>query len=210
MKKFFTLLLIALMSASVAAAENHTTININTTPEKQIAQSGPTSTKKERKVHALEVEIGVGVAMGADNLKFDKTKAGFNALAEVRYNSRYGIDIGLQASINGFNRQTLNKEALKFLSKNAFLVLDYNLFQDKGITLFFGAGAGIAWTKNTGESTIAGDESFLGKGHSFCVMPRVGIELFHRIRVTLDYKFTNKANRNFGLSAGFVLGGGKK
>ncbi len=209
MKRFFTIILSVLLCISTAVAHNTTKINISTETQNSSSQEEK-KPKRERKVNAFEIEIGIGAALGANNLKFDKTKTGFNGLAEVRYNTRCGVDFGVQFSINGFNRQTMNAEAVKFLSKNGFIVLDYNLFQDKGLTIFFGAGAGIAWNKNTGESTVEGDDAFLGKSRSFCVMPRVGIELFHRIRVTLDYKFGNKANNHFGLSAGFVLGGGKK
>ena len=210
MRKTFTLLLAILISCSVALAQTTSTTTTTTTTNNTEANAETKSAKKTRKVHAFEIEIGIGAALGADNLKFDKTKTGFNGLAEIRYNFICGLDIGLQASINGFNRQTLNAEALKFLSKNAFFVMDYNILQDKGLSIFLGVGAGAQWNKNTGESTDEYANSFLGKNFTFCVMPRVGIELFHRVRVTLDYKFGDKANRHFGLSAGFVLGGGKK
>lgn len=48
------------------------------------------------------------------------------------------------------------------------------------------------------------------KKGSFCFMPRVGVELFHRLRFTFDYKLQEKANRHFDLTVGFVFGGGRK
>lgn len=41
-------------------------------------------------------------------------------------------------------------------------------------------------------------------------MPRIGVELLHHLRVTLDYKFQEKANRHIGLTLGVVFGGGRR
>lgn len=48
------------------------------------------------------------------------------------------------------------------------------------------------------------------KTASFCFMPRVGVELFHHLRITLDYKLQEKANRHVGISLGVVFGGGRR
>ena len=45
---------------------------------------------------------------------------------------------------------------------------------------------------------------------AFCVMPRVGCECWNRLRVTLGYTCTERANRHLSLTFGIAIGGGRR
>ena len=75
-------------------------------------------------------------------------------------------------------------------------------FNQLGIKPFVGLGLGVAW------SDINADGS--RKGTHFAVMPRVGVELSHHLRITLAYKIFERANNHLTLSLGYVFGGGRR
>ena len=81
-----------------------------------------------------------------------------------------------------------------------------------GLTALSGMGLGLASHENAAPIILIGDNSYDigGSSSSFCLMPRFGIELFHHLRVTFNYKLEEKANRHFNISVGVVFGGGRK
>lgn len=173
------------------------------------------STVADRKVGRIEGEIGGGFSFGADKLNFDKNKLGATFYAEARYNmQRVPLDIGVQAGGTIFHRESVNAGQLKFRTWNVMAVSDYNFRRCKKISLFAGIGLGYASLDNSAPITFDDSQSNWGgfstgtRMGSLCFMPRIGVELFHHLRVTLDYKLQEKANRHFGLSLGVVFGGG--
>lgn len=168
-------------------------------------------------VARFEGEVGAGIAFGADELNFDGNRTGATFFAEGRYNiRRLPIDVGLQLAGTIFHREADNAGELKFKSWNVLAVADYNFRRCKNVSFFAGFGAGYAALENSAPVVFdisapnwAGFSTQDGQG-SFCFMPRVGVELFHRLRFTFDYKFQEKANRHFDFTAGFVFGGGRK
>ena len=88
----------------------------------------------------------------------------------------------------------------------------YNFRRSKNILFFAGMGLGLASHENAAPIILIGDNSYDigGSSSSFCLMPRFGIELFHHLRVTFNYKLEEKANRHFNISVGVVFGGGRK
>ena len=166
-------------------------------------------------VRALELEIGVGAITAAKKLDFDKNKVGYNLLAEVRYNlKRLPLDVGVRLDGDMFNRQmTIDKNMFKFRSFNALLVFDLNINRKGIFSPFIGLGIGGGVTSNqamTIKDVANQPIKETVNGAAFCCTPRVGVELFHRARVTLYYKHHKRANSHYGLSAGFVIGGGRK
>ena len=162
---------------------------------------------KNRTVGAVEVELGVGLATAANNIShFGKTRAGVDVNAEVRYNfSKVPVDLGLYFSLCTFKRGVQIGDTAKsynFDSQNLLVTSDYNLFQGRLASLFVGAGAGVAWSSLTMDSSRY--------GFNFCVMPRVGVELSQHIRITAAYKFYEKANNHLVISLGYAFGGGKR
>lgn len=167
-----------------------------------------------RKVGCIEGEIGGGFSFGADKLNFDKNKLGATFYAEARYNmQRVPLDVGVQVGGTIFHRESVNAGQLKFKTWNVTAVTDYNFRRYKKISFFAGIGLGYASLDNSAPITFDDSQPNWGgfstgtKTGSLCFMPRIGVELLHRLRVTLDYKLQEKANRHFGLSLGVVFGG---
>ena len=185
----------------------------------------------EAKVRSWEAEVGVGATTATNKLQFDKNTVGWNVLGEVRRN--FGvlpIDLGLRVDGNVFSRKY---EALddvlktQFSSVNAMALADLNLFREKKLSLFVGLGLGYGWLS---QEPIKGEKidgiidavdtyKVARETSSFVCMPRVGIEICHHVRATLyykvyaaskEYKDLAAGQGHFGLSLGFVLGGGAK
>ena len=166
-------------------------------------------------VRALELEVGVGLITPENKIDFDKNKVGYNLLAEARYNfKKLPLDVGLRLDGDAFNREIkLNKDIFKFRSFNALVVFDLNINRKGVFSPFIGVGLGGGITSNQamGIKDVANQPiKQTVQGAAFCCTPRVGVELFHRARVTLYYKYQKKTNSHYGLSAGFVIGGGRK
>ena len=170
-----------------------------------------------QRIRYLEGEVGVGISFGADKLNFDRSELGAVLYAEARYNiQRIPLDVGVQVGGTIFHRESFNAGRLDFKTENVLVVTDYNFRRYNKISFFTGIGLGYATLDNS--LPISFDDSkpnwggFLTgyKKGSFCFMPRIGVELFHHLRMTLDYKLQEKANRHFGFSLGVVFGGGRK
>ncbi|WP_300904538.1 outer membrane beta-barrel protein [uncultured Alistipes sp.] len=175
------------------------------------------SSVADRKVGRLEGEIGVGLSFGADKLNFDKNRLGATFYAEARYNmQRVPLDVGVQVAGTIFHRESVDAGELKFKTWNVMAVTDYNFRCHTKISFFAGMGLGYASLDHSAPIVFDDSQPNWGgfstgtKTGSFCFMPRVGVELFHHLRVTLDYKLQEKANRHFGLSLGVLFGGGRR
>lgn len=171
----------------------------------------------DKRVRSIEVEIGVGIVVGAGKLNFDKAKTGGMGFGEIRYNFRHlPIDVGVQVAGNVFHRWSKNAGDLGFTSVNCIAVADYNFFREKKVSFFAGVGFGYASLETT--APIRFDDSqpnwggFIedGEKSAICFMPRIGVEFFHRLRLTFDYKLEEKANRHCNVSIGVVFGGGRR
>ena len=180
-----------------------------------ICGSGVAATKspgKAARVQALEFEVGASIITPSEKLNFDKKSVGWNLAAELRYNCpTRPFDFGLRIDGDGFYRKlTLNKESFKFRSYNALFLVDLNINRQGIITPFIGVGLGAGIYDNEQHIAASDITKERLKGATFCCMPRVGVEVIHRIRVTLYYKYFLTANSHFGLSLGFAMGGRRK
>ncbi|MCM1301316.1 MAG: hypothetical protein NC250_00545 [Alistipes senegalensis] len=176
-----------------------------------------TVSAQQREVRAIEVELGVGLTSGAARLQdvgFDKNRTGETGFIEIRYNwKRLPIDVGFHIGGTIFGREMRESgEKLNFSSGNFMLTSDYNYRRDSNCSLFAGLGIGMATFGNSAELEYVGDGGYTDNGSSgsFCVMPRVGVELFHRLRLTCAYVIEEQANRHFSLTLGIAIGGGRK
>ena len=160
-----------------------------------------------RTVGAVEVELSVGLATASNRIaSFGRSNPGVEVAAEVRYNfAQAPVDVGLSLSLCSFSRSRGTNEAVEkynFDSQSLLVMADYNFFQGRRASLYVGGGAGIAWC-----SRFADDSRH---GVAPCVMPRVGVELAERVRISLGYKFCERANSPLLLGVGFAFGGGKR
>lgn len=167
-------------------------------------------------VRALELEIGAAmITPTAKEIDFDKNKVGYNIDVELRYNLQsQPFDIGLRLDGNTFNRELkVNKDLFKFRSLSAMVVADWNINRKGIFSPFLGIGVGGGLTSNEAMKIKDVTNQPLKEtvnSATFTVMPRVGVELFHRARVTFYYKYLKETNSHFGLSVGYVIGGGRK
>lgn len=173
------------------------------------------SAQAGRVVRPWEIEFGGGITSPTEKLHFDKTKPGWTALAEVRYNfRRRSIDLGLHVDGAVLNRQSQPIEGLKelkeakFASLTGLIVGDVNFFRSKGLSFF--AGVGVGYGMLISDFQKVSQIKDIDKVGCFCVMPRVGFEIAHHVRATLYYKQLKKGQNHYGANIGIVLGGGKK
>lgn len=216
---FVAILATMLIGVQVATAQ---TTNDATNTDVVTTNSG--RVKKPRVVRAFEVELAGGIVTPTEKLHFDKNHLGWNAQAELRYNfKRLPLDLGLHVDGALFKRdgQVMDTpEDLKQIAKAKFTsitglgVIDLNFLRSKGFSIFVGCGAGYAMLLN--DIRAIKNVKDIDTDGCFCVMPRVGIELFHHVRATFYYKHftvdkgTGISQDHFGASIGVVFGGGKK
>ena len=145
--------------------------------------------KHERKVTAIEFEPNIGISQGYATLGM-----------EVRYNFRSPWDVGLREYIS----ECFTAGGISPVTYD--VVTDYTFRQGKNASIFVGAGAGIT-TYDYFDYHI----SAYGHRTMFHFMPRVGVELMNRVRLTAYYNTygSEYQDNNLGLSAGVALGGGK-
>lgn len=171
---------------------------------------------QQREVRAFEVELGAGTTFGANRLRgvgFGKCGWGETAFVEARYNfKRLPIDLGFQLRGTIFGRKDYLGGWLNFSSVNYMLTSDYNFRRNTNCTLFAGVGVGMVSIDGSAQTEIIdlGGYTDNGPSGSACVMPRVGVELFHRLRLTFSYLMEERAHRQFHLTVGVAIGGGKK
>ena len=145
--------------------------------------------KHERKVTAFEAEYSAGVYDSFATLTL-----------EARYNFRSPWDVGLREcldycfALGGSTPVTYD------------VVTDYNYRQGKNISFFVGAGAGVTTYEYYDDDTSGYDRRTM-----FHFMPRAGVELLNRLRLTAYANTYNCKGEGagFGLSAGLALGGSK-
>ena len=156
-------------------------------------------------------EVAVGATFGYASLgSFDNDAAGFCLVAESRYNfRRTPFDVGLRLGGACYSRLAAgvcSKDL--FMSFSLMAVADYNLHLTPKAALFVGAGIGGAYVFRTAEGAVSDTPS--SDCAAFCVMPRVGCECWNRLRVTLGYMCTERANRHLSLTFGIVIGGSSR
>lgn len=179
--------------------------------------------KAQSVVRAIEGEVAFTGVRASHNMIFDESRPGLGLAGELRYNFHsVPVDIGIQGRGQIWGRQSLSESAsdeykyagekLNYLSANVLLVSDYNFRRGQSVSMFIGAGVGVAFFEENSSLERAGYSLYVGNGksRSFCFMPRVGAEFFNRLRLTLFYQFEDKANECFGLQVGLAIGGGMK
>lgn len=120
---------------------------------------------------------------------------------EGRYNFNHRPwDVGVNAGIDLYGTKIT-------------AVGDYNFMRNKKCALFVGAGAGWANSNILNiEETIeqCGDACCAPDQDCLCVYPRVGVELFRHLRLTLSLNTYNFRAGALTLSLGVAIGGGNK
>ena len=89
-------------------------------------------------------------------------------------------------------------------SFNYMVVGDYNFQQGSKFNPYAGIGIGLSIYDNVNEVV------FESSGKAFVIRPRVGIELFHHLRLSAFSTITHSGHSNFGLFISGVIGGRPK
>ena len=171
-------------------------------------------------VRRFEWEIGLGLADGLSVLNLDKCTPGPKLYTELRYNIKaIPIDLGVQATTGYFWRsaeQVQNADRLKTTSVNIMAVADYNLRRGKNFSIFAGVGLGLGILDITApisfDNTQMNWSGYLTGDRSarLAFMPRIGVELWNHLRVSLTLTTQEKANNQYAVNVGLVFGGGRK
>ena len=158
-------------------------------------------------VRNLELEAGAGPTMAITKGERYGCPFVFLELRSNLHNSRF--DIGSHIAISATLLADINYEPVPgAILPNRYdeyiiymmPVADYNFHRGKRISYFVGGGAGISICEI--ERNTRG---------SFALMPRVGVEFFNHLRLTLNYKYNQRGVYHYlGLSIGGVIGGGRK
>lgn len=161
----------------------------------------------KRKVQAVEVEVAGGTGIGLYKLGFDQNRLMYTGRAEVRYNFPSGaFDLGLGAQLSRLERTSVSVTPSQydvFPSWQLYFVGDYNWQTSNNLSLFAGLAAGFSrWTQASGNAA-----SIVPDKWSPYIAPRVGLEAWNRLRVTVSANLMNKETSFVGLSLGYAFGG---
>lgn len=153
---------------------------------------------QEVEVRRVEGSISLGASFFEDSF-YESTagEIGLLSSVELRYNFRsVPMDVGVMSmmDIRGGDCELCNgswEGDLSFLA-----VTDYNFRRGRKVSYFVGAGVGATFY-NVDTTKL-------------CIMPRVGMEFFNRMRLTMAYMAGPNAKNTLNLTLGVAIGGGRK
>ena len=175
----------------------------------------------QNRVRAIEGGLFVGLNLPSSKCGFESAELGPDIGLELRYNfKKQPIDVGLQYTMSMVNRGFTcgdgHPDSERCKSINLLALADYNINRGDKVSFFCGVGVGFAGFELSAPSDVVPsiyhltNRTFVGKkSASFCFMPRVGVEFFNRLRLSVEYKIEEKANSNIAFNIGFAFGGGK-
>lgn len=171
--------------------------------------SGIAQAQETREVGKFEAEVGAGFPFLAKRYN-GKYEPGWFLHAEGRYNFRPApVDIGLQFQIGALYREwretAVNRDYHFYTTS---VVSHYNFRRTKNVSPFVGCGVGFSIVTVNHSDWDAIDR----KEHDFAasIAPRIGVEFFHHVRLSVAYLLMNKEYSNMEVSVGVVLGGGHR
>lgn len=172
-------------------------------------------------VGPFEFEIGLGAVQifktklaSAGNIKSKTPSIGSIISFESRYNiGKTSLDGSIYISLTDFDRTWENHERRSYDMNIVAIIVDRNFRYWKNFAPFIGIGYGgmSSSTSITSEANPRKFESYSRNEYDLFFMPRVGVELFDHLRVTLDLKFMRHSEfTHYGLTIGYAIGGGRR
>lgn len=158
-------------------------------------------------VSKFEFEMwgGVGVPLGGYHGGDNKTGASVGLC--LRYNfSEIPVDCGVYVSLNSarrdFKRYAGDGAYYQNNRTGSFGIEgNYNFRQGLKVNPYAGLCLGV------GLNDVVGDRHVLSSGTSLSIMPRLGVELFHHLRIGAYCQLSRHGYNNAGLMIGIVVGG---
>lgn len=153
-------------------------------------------------VRRIEVEVGGGFIHG-NSYGGNPSKIGMALFLEARNNfPGTPFDVSFQGMLGSFSRK--NDNLTVNINGGVTVFGDYNWRLGRMAAPFAGVGAGMVFVESRELSTAAVREK------TFVFNPRIGVELFGHLRITLEYKWMKAPYSFLGLNVGFAFGGGRK
>lgn len=162
-------------------------------------------------VRPIEFEMHVGATTPIGGMHDTDKKVGPALGVEMRYNFKnspfdVGFAIDLTTARYGWKPDEYDRSQS---NRTAFLGFtgDYNFRQGGKVNPFVGMGLGIG----IHDALVDVIEETNDQTTSFpTISPRVGVELWRHLRLTLVANITCKYYNNVGINVGYVIGGGQK
>ena len=161
---------------------------------------------QKRPVQSFETEFNFGIVMplgqhhGEDNL----------ACPSLALNLRYNIknspwDCGFLLQTDGARRDYWHDKSSDNWQTNRTMMLGinggYNFRQGQKVNPFVNFAVGV------GINQVIGDKFIDINAVSPAIMPKIGVELWHMLRINSHVMITRKGFNTYGLTLGLVLGG---
>ena len=167
----------------------------------------PLQAQEWQTVSKFEFEMwgGLGVPLGGYHRGDSKTGASVGM--SLRYNfSEIPVDCGVYVALNSarrdFKRYSGDGDYYQNNRTGSFGIEgNYNFGQGLKVNPFAGLCLGV------GVNDVVGDRHVLSSGTTMSIMPRLGVELFHHLRVGAYCQLTRRGYNNAGLMIGIVVGG---
>jgi opacity protein-like surface antigen len=189
----------ALLSTAVCFAQEQSASQA-TTSQSQTSTSG-----FKRFVKQSEIEFYYGGCLPLGSYHGGKEKLRYADGLNARYqlgNSPWKLGLYIQMD-NAARKYYIDGKT--HMQKNevtaAGVTTEYNFRVTKTINPFIGIGVG------GGAQEATGDVIYPHDGGSYSVIPRIGLELWHSVRINAYTQFCRKGYNTVGLNIGFVIGG---
>jgi hypothetical protein len=151
-------------------------------------------------VGPLELQFSVGATYPIDSYPGNEN-LGPQLSLEGRYNfKKVPVDVGVELYLGVALRDYKGDDQSNRIASIS-VTSDYYFNRGAKVSQFAGLGLGIAQCEVV-EGPYGVD------GTHFLFTPRVGVEMFHHLRLTLDARIAKKGYSTIGLSIGYALGGG--
>lgn len=179
-----------------------------------VALNGVLLSAQIRTISPVEFEINLGAGIATDKLDYVWHSMMQAYGVEVRYNfpdARFDFGGGIRGG--AMTRSSEDLFYKTFIPVQFYGVVDYNYAVSDRLTLFAGLAAGVAY-QYVQPSAICdmawAANTYNGKKWSPYISPRVGMECWDRLRVTMAYHWMDQGSRYTGIHLGYVFGGRKR
>lgn len=160
-------------------------------------------------VQRLEGDLFVGLTEPMGNYHNGDATVGPAFGAELRYNVAgtpwdFGIQLSVATAVRKFNHPYPGYDDeydQSNRSVNLMAVGDYNLRQGQKINPFAGLGFGVSF------NDVVSDKIYNTSGTSAVVMPRIGVEFFKCLRITVAPIINRKGYNTCMFTLGYTFGG---
>ncbi len=162
---------------------------------------------QSQRVQKFEGELRAGFTGPLGGFRSANSLMGATLGWELRYNfTESPWDCGLMVDVSSARWEFEPQSGTAQINRTPAMALTggYNFRQGKKVNPFVGAGIGVAFCD------VLDFEYDAWPGTSLYFAPRVGVELFHHLRLTSQLNISKKGYHNLAVTLGLVIGGRPK